>query len=1050
MVDGPCRRGALAERGDIAGADVDGYATVRLDRAAAIEHEERLVRTEGVAKRRWLDGEHSGEQHAIACGFGAQPCDTSLRLAGEDALELREGLLAELVGGAVVCGDCGHGFSLLMCLHRLLLHPQPHPAHSQVDSWFFPARPCGATSAVCDNGAVSPFIGQHDAVAALVALIGAGGAVIVRGEAGAGKTALLDEAIRVSEPPRVLRTGGVQGFGDLPYAGLAELLRPLEDHLRETASLRPLAAVIGIAPSTPAPAPMEVESALLGLMRAQAPAVWVVDDAQWLDEESARLLGRAGRQARSVGATMIATARPGGFRDYGLDELALAGLDEADARHLLAARHGMLPAEVVRWTLDVSAGNPLGLLELPRAYLLDAETARVDANIGDRILRSFGGQIAALRPASRTAIVAAALADPGDGDSLLRVLEALDVDPESLADAERLDLVHVVGGRIRFRHPLIRHAADRSATSVERRQVLGVLAAVTPFADRALRYRAGATVPPDDDLAADFAAAADAARDRAAFAAEWRHRRESARFTHEPTSRARRLIAAAGAAERAGDRDNAESLLERAIATDPTQAEDPDVVLVQFRLMTARGDAHGVRGLAERAIVRQEQVDPIVAIRGLRLALFQRMMLGQADEALELAVRALDLAGTDPAAQFLAAEAAAMAFTQVGQIADARHQAARAVALVDGGHGDSERIVTLGLVLSWLEMYADGSRLLAGEITRHRRAGNARALAGALANLADLCWRTGDLATAHATAGEAVAVAEALDDRSMLVDMLATAGHVATLRGDAEAEVLLDRAERLVVTSSSHLWIGAARAQLQVLRGDASGALSTLAGLGDLEPGAFREPNELRLAATHLQALLLAGRLHDARLRLDELAVAVERGTTRWTVAVFHRFSALLDDDPESAAAHLAMAHGALAAEDGPVERGIVELDHGRVLRRAGRRTEARQHLERAHQLFESAGSAPFAASAAGEIGAAAPRLRPRTPASGLQLTERELAVARLAAQGAPDKEIAATLFVSAKTVSFHLANSFRKLGLTSRSELSAALEKLGGVRPHD
>ena len=885
-------------------------------------------------------------------------------------------------------------------------------------------------------------MGREDELATLFAVVESGGVLLVRGEAGAGKTALLEELIQRCGERRIFRAGGVEGLGDVPWAGLAELLRPVDASLRVDATLSPLAAVVGLQSVDRVPSQLELESALLEVMRAHANSIWVIDDAQWLDDESARLLARAGRQARVVGTPMVFTTRSVGFQGFGLPELRLGGLGDGDALQLLAARHGLLPAEVVRWTLDVSRGNPLGLLELPRAYLRDADAAKVGASISDRLLDSFGGQIAKFDAEARLAVVAAALADPGDGEVLARVLERLGIDPSSLAAAERHDLVHVDDGRIHFRHPLVRHAADRSATTDERRRILHAWSAVSLWPDRALRYRAGATVPPDDDLAETFDRAADDARARVAFAAEWRHRRDAARFSADREERAQRMVAAAGAAERAGDRPHAEELLDQGIALDSRLADDPDVILVQFRLSTARGDVHDVRGLAERAIVRSDHVSPMSAIRGLRLALFQRMMLGQADEAMELSTRALELAGTDPAAQFLADEAAAMALTQVGRIEDAVIHGRRAVAHVDAGHGDPERIVTLGLALTWLEMYADASRLLSGEVSRHRRAGNARALAGALGNLADLSWRTGDLPTARLLADEAVAVADALVDRSMLVDMLATAGHVALLRGDADADEMLGRAERLIVTSASNLWIGAARAQLQLFRGDGAGALSTIADLGDLEPNGFREPNELRLSAMRLRALMLTGRVDEARRRLTDLETAVSRGSTRWTAVTFHRFAALMTDDVADADSHLAEARRALAPVDGPIEHGLIELDCGRVLRRAGRRADARGHLERAHQLFDAAGATTLATTAAKQIGATAPRLRPRTPASGIHLTDRELAVARLAAQGASDKEIAATLFVSAKTVSFHLANTFRKLGLTSRHELSGTLPR--------
>lgn len=887
---------------------------------------------------------------------------------------------------------------------------------------------------------MSQFVGRRAELTALANLVVEHGALIVRGEAGAGKTALVERLIADEGIEPVFRTGGVEGLFDIPWAALAELVRPIEVEMRTTEELQPLAAVVGVRRADREPSALEVEAALLAAMRDRPGALWFVDDAQWLDGETARLVGRVARQAHAIGASILITSRPGAFDGFGLPELRLEGLDEADARRLVASRHGLLPADAVQWAIDVSGGNPLGLVELPLEYLRDANSSKAAGAVSERLLNSFGGQITKLGDAAELAVIAAALGDPVDGDVLIDVLERLGLDADALSAAERHDLVVVADGRIRFRHPLVRHAADRSATTAVRRKVLATWAETTRSTERALRYRAGATTPPDDALADAFEQVATIARVRAAFASEWRLRREAARFTADPTRRARQLLAAAAAAERSGDREQADQLLTDAIDVDPRLVDDPEHVLVRFRLSTARGDIHEVLGLAERAITRAGTVPPAIAIQGLRLALFQRMMLGRPDDALELATAAFELAGDDLAAVFLADEAAAMALTQAGRLDEARFHARRAVTAVDAGVGDPERIVTLGLVLTWLEMYEDASRLLSGEIARHRREGNARALAGALANLADRCLRTGDLTTAHSLATESVAVADALGDRSMLVDMLATAAHVAALTGDPSAEAMLQRASGLVVTSSSKLWIGAAQAQLLLLQGDAQGALATLDSLGDLEPQSFREPNELRLFALRLQALVVTGDKARADACRHALQLVVERGTTRWSTATFHRFAGLAAHDVDRADASFALALAALQPEDGPIEPGVVLLDQGRYRRRAGQRTAARDSFEQAHRLFERAGATPFAVAAANEIGATAPRLRPRTPGSGDALTERERAVAELAATGATDKEIAASLFVSPKTVSFHLANVFRKLGLTGRNELHGAL----------
>jgi len=430
----------------------------------------------------------------------------------------------------------------------------------------------------------------------------------------------------------------------------------------------------------------------------------------------------------------------------------------------------------------------------------------------------------------------------------------------------------------------------------------------------------------------------------------------------------------------------------------------------------------------------------------LRVAAIQRLNMADPDPAVANADAAMERAGDDSWLRFLGHETSAQAYAHAGRMELATTHCAAALALVDAGYGRPDQIGQFGSTLVFCEWYPQAGALLAADVGRQRRAGNPWFLARDLCVLGELLLRVGDLAAALSVADEACAVVSPLPDlQPVCVSLLA---HVRLLRGDRDALHLAEQAAAAPGESADRGSTAVPLARARLLAGDPGGALAALAPVIEVEPHGIREPNYSRGLSLRLEALVALDRRDEAAALLDQVEALAGR-STRWTRATMARFRGVLADDIDDAGAAFVDALAQLAPEDGPLEYGLIRLDHGRWLRRAGKRREARVHLQQAHDEFAGCGAVAFADIAAREIAATAGRLRPRTDPTGQELTAREEEVARLAAQGASDKDIAASLYIGVRTVDFHLRNVFRKLGVRSRAELAArgeARDETGGT----
>jgi DNA-binding CsgD family transcriptional regulator len=872
------------------------------------------------------------------------------------------------------------------------------------------------------------------------------GVLVLRGEPGVGKSALCEYAAGRATGMRVLQCAGIESEVPVPFATLHQLLHPVRDRLPmlPPAQAAALGGVFGTVPDRWSD-PFLVAVALLTLLgevAADTGLLCVVDDAHWVDAASAEALVFAARRLDAEGVALVFAARDGDTREFradGLAELRVPGLDAAAARALLADTAPGLADDVCASLVASTAGNPLALLELPamlsREQLTGRETLPVPLAVGDQVEQLFITRVHRLSPPARHFLLVAAAESTGDLAAVLRAAALADIADGVLAETERAGLVQVRDGRLRFRHPLVRSATYHRATFLDRRSVHAALAHVLTDpadADRRAWHLAAAAIEPDAELAGALEASANRARARGGAVAAADALVRAAELSPVGADRAARYVAAAGDAWQAGQWHRVPALLDEAEPFTGT-AE------VRARLLFLRG------------MVELRSGQPATAYR---LLLRSAAQPGSRLETLVHAGEAATLLG-EPA---LASEVERLARRQTG-------------------NGDGAEVPELLALLSgWARIgqddWSSGARLLAGAVTGvHALDSPTRQLWAGRAAI-----YLGDVVTAHACYSRAVSLARAegavgalpmMLDRLAFADMLSGRPAAATAHateGLRLADALgLDSGIALISLALAAAWTGdenacrsaaerahelAAARRLRVVAAGADWAL----GLLDL--GAGRPAD----AFERLLALRPGGRGDHVMIRLwatpDLVEAAVRAGAPAEcepAVAVLARWAAGSGlPVPEAA---LLRCRGLLAREDPatafraavdldprgdrPLERARAELLLGESLRRARRRSESRVHLRAALEGFERAGAAPWSARAAAELRASGETAHTRDVGAPGTLTPQERQIAAFAGQGVSNPEIAARLFLSRRTVEYHLHKVFTKLGLASRAELA-------------
>jgi DNA-binding CsgD family transcriptional regulator len=893
---------------------------------------------------------------------------------------------------------------------------------------------------------------------------GRGGAVVVRGEAGVGKTVLLEHAIGSAAGMRIARVAGFESEMELAFAALHQLCAPVLGHLDRLPG--PQRDALGVAfglMSGDAPDRFLVGLAALSLLAEVAgerPLLCVIDDAQWLDRASAQALGFVARRLLAEPVALVIATREPGEEFRGLLELTVGGLGDGDARELLGSViRGPLDERVRDLIVAEARGNPLALLELPRG-LAPAELAGGfglpgAVSLPGRIEESFRRQLGGLPEETRRLLRLAAADPSGDPLLVLRGAGRLGIPVQAVAPAVDAGLVEF-GARVRFRHPLVRSAAYRSASLWERQEVHGALAEVTdPQADpdRRAWHRAQSAPRPDEDVAAALERSADRAQGRGGLAAAAAFLERAVLLTPDPMPRAQRLLAAARANREAGELDAALGLLVTAEAgpLDALQAATVERQRGQIAFDQRRGtDAARLLLSAARLF---EPLDAGLArethLEALGAAMFAGDLgrPGGVREAAEAARAAPP--GPDPAVDVLL-DALALRFTEgYAAAAPALTRAVELLVALDVGTGEARRWLWLAggrascLIALELGDFESGQAVAARQVQVAREMGALVQLQVAVRNLELLHLLAGEVSTTTRLMEENRLIAEATGNPPAAY----AAMMLAAWQGrEQEASELI---EATVQMASEH-----GLGMVAALAACASAVLYNGLGRYDAARDAARrafEPGHLGFGPLVLAELAeAAARTGDVtlvRVALDWLSERTRVTPTAWALGIEARARALLSDGQAADRCYRESIEQ-LGRTRIRAQLARSHLLYGEWLRRERRRAEARQQLRTAHRMLDAMGMQAFAARARVELLAtgetarkrAVPAARPPTAGTIEVLTAQEAQVARLARDGLSNPEIGARLFISPRTAQYHLSNAFTKLGISSRGQLHRVL----------
>ena len=866
--------------------------------------------------------------------------------------------------------------------------------------------------------------------------------LVLRGQPGIGKTALLRAAIERAEGMTVLRTRGLEGEAELPFAGLAELCGPVLA-LRErlpAAQAAALAGALELEPAAPQ-ARLAIGAALLGLLSLaaeQQPVLCVIDDLQWLDEPSLEALRFAARRLGADGVAVLAAQRPG-RGNAGIETLEVGPLASDRALELLQAGRAHPVADLVaNRVLATAGGNPLALLEIPALLSRDELEGRAPVERplppGSTLERVLARRLDGLGEDTRRALLVVAAAEARRGDVVLGALAAAGIEVEALESAESAGIVTLAPGEVAFRHPLLRAAAYHSATAVARRDAHRAVARALPHDDpqRAWQLAAGATRP-DEAVAAALEAAALSARARTGFAPAAHAHLRAAELSPEPLDRARRLVEAARDLLPAGHPDVGLARLEQAERVLAIADGDVTGVATELRTLQAQLALRTGRTAEAREMLRAQakRLPPPLSSMLLLLSSLGAMALRDHRGWLADAERARELAGDAELLAALAMLSAGAARMTVPDVANGRRL------LEEGEH----RLGDLGLALSlapeivalaahgwlWIEEYERGVQMLDRLVAAGRESSSVGALPYPLAARAQGNLSLGRYHRALADAEEAVALAEQTGQDPALVIALGMLAAVHCWHGDEPAAVeAAERAIELGERRNVPLPAIYARQALGLLALATDRVDEAVERLEAVRAEAL--PGNVVWAPPLVDAYLRAGRRDDAVALVEHYARTIEGH--RIAPVILERLRGMTAQDEERFRAALDL-HG-----PAPFELARTQLAYGEFLRAADRREEAREPLRAALEGFERIDALPFAERARRELRAAGAVTR-AAAADGAELTAHELRVAQLVAQGLTNREAAAALFVSAKTVEHHLRSVFRKLGIKRRAELA-------------
>jgi DNA-binding CsgD family transcriptional regulator len=874
------------------------------------------------------------------------------------------------------------------------------------------------------------------------------GALVLRGEPGIGKTALLSYAADSAADMRVLRCVGIEAEHELPFAGMHQLVRPCLDLVERLPD--PQAAALRSALGLSFDGVNDRFLVSVGLLSLLAeacedgPVLCCVDDAQWLDQPSAEALVFAARRFQAEPIALLMTVREGEARRFdapGVPELELEGLSDAEARALLTAQLDRAPApDVVATLLSTAHGNPLALMELPAA-LSEAQLDGAEPILGPPPVRgaveaAFGARVERLPEATRRVLLLAAADDAGDIGAVERAAGQLGLAVGDLAAAEIDGLVRVDGAVV-FRHPLVRSVIYRAATHSDRRAAHEALAAVVDDPMRGAWHRALVTDGPDEAIAAELEQAGTQAVTRAAHATAATAFERAAELSEDPAQEGHRLCRAAQASLDAGRLDAAVAFADRAqpLLVDPV--DRAQLSLIRGANAARRGSPLETHTLLREAGVGLAEVAPDLAMELILWSVFVGLQGGWPERALADVDRVLAGIETDSDLGRFGQAVIDGAFALLARDAELAHDRLSAALAVGDVTDQGRSTIMPAFVCLFIGDFTRASEVARRAIAGLRELGTVAPLAGSLPLLAAAEIGARLVREAAATVAEGLELAAPLGYENDETGMLGVKARIAAFQGhEEECRESAEAAIRRGVANGVGWAMVNARLALGELELGLGNPREAIEHLEQLDPTPF-PPIAAMATPDYVDAALRLGQHERAVAWVDRFALWAPVNDGPLVSGMLARCRAMLAPDGDEADAHFAEALERHDRDVPAYERARTQLAYGERLRRERRKTESRTQLRAALDVFEGLGAALWAERARGELRASGETARKRDASTLDDLTPQELRIATLVAEGASNRDVAAQIFVSPKTVEYHLRKVFLKLGVASRIELA-------------
>jgi DNA-binding CsgD family transcriptional regulator len=881
---------------------------------------------------------------------------------------------------------------------------------------------------------------------------GRSGTLVIRGEAGLGKTALLDYAAERAEGMTVVRAVGVEYEAELQFSGLLELARPLLHHLGELPPQQAEALQSALGLGEPRPHDrFTICAATLSLLAAAAeekPLLVLVDDAQWVDVATSDALIFAVKRLVADSAVVLFSVREGEERTFSapaLERLQLRGLAPDEAGQLLADAGRSVAPAVVEQLCEATHGNPLALLEVSNALGEEQLAGRAPlpdpVPAGPTLERAFTWRAEQLSEDSQRALVVAAVSLSDDVETIAAALEALGIDRAVLEPAEDAGLLRLVDGRLSFRHPLVRSAVFHAAAPSERRNAHRAVADALrerQDAERLAWHLAGAAIGQDEEAAVALEVAARRAEERSSYAAAAAALERAAGLTADEEARPRRLQAAAEAALRAGRTEDAAGLLDEPLAQEHDVALKAAALRLRGRIAYLHGRPREAATVLLEAANLLEDVDRALAVEICTESCSAQLGLGDAAGVLAAAERAHELVAPldDPHLHELVALTRGWALCYVGRSDEGVPLLCDAVSTA--ATMDPHGLMRFSGALEWLDRSRDGYRHACRDVTATRRNGAVGLLPYLLYQQAWHANRAGLLNEGYAAASEALALARELDLWLPRTQSLLVLAAITAKRG-AESECLAFAEEvRPAVEEAGlegyRIWLRYSLGLLAVGLGDLDGAARELDGASRAHRSLGVHSRGIVPTADLAEVHARAGNAEAAAAALSEFESSLEPQSPVG-LATAARARALLatDDELERCFERVFALH---ERSDDRWALARTQLAYGERLRRAGRRVDAREQLRLALEIFEGQGADAWVERVRAELRASGETIRRRKSWEEEALTPQELQIALHVARGMTNREVGAALFLSHKTIEFHLGRIYRKLKMSSRADL--------------